>query len=74
MASLRAWTARVGGLFGRPQADRDLVDELNGHLDAHVEDNIRAGMTRGEARRQAALRLGGVDMTTEAYREQRSLP
>ncbi len=74
MASLRAWAARVGGLFGRPQADRDLVDELNGHLDAHVEDNIRAGMARDEARRQAALRLGGVDMTTEAYREQRTLP
>jgi len=74
MASLRAWAARVGGLFGRPQADRDLVDELNGHLDAHVEDNIRAGMARDEARRQAALTLGGVDMTTEAYREQRTVP
>src|SRR3954470_5725167 len=74
MASLRAFAARVAGLFGRPQADRDLVDELYGHLDAHVEDNIRAGMAHDEARRQAALRLGGVDMTTEAYREQRTLP
>ena len=74
VASLRVLVARVGGLFGRRQADRDLVDELNGHLDAHVEDNIRAGMARDEARRQAALRLGGVDMTTDAYREQRTLP
>jgi predicted permease len=74
MALLRAWLARVGGLVGRRRSDRDLTDELNGHLDAHIEDNLRAGMAHREAVRQASLTLGGVAMTTDSYREQRSLP
>ena len=38
MPTLRVWLARVGGLFAGRPADRDLSDELNGHLDAHIED------------------------------------
>jgi len=68
MASLRLWFARMCGLVSRRRSDADLADELNGHLDAHIADNLRAGMAPGEARRLAALKLGGVDMTTEAYR------
>src|SRR5262245_36989389 len=77
MATLRAWLARVGGLFGlfgRRQADRDVLDELNGHIDAHIADNLAAGMTLAEATRQASIRFGGVAMITDSYREQRSLP
>jgi predicted permease len=74
VSRLRACCARLSGLVGRTRADRDLADELNGHLDAHIDDNIRAGMPRDEAVRQAALKLGGVAMITDSYREQRSLP
>ena len=74
MASLRLWFARMCGLVSRRRSDADLADELNGHLDAHILDNLRAGMAYDEACRHASLKLGGLAMTTDSYREQRSLP
>ena len=68
MANIRAWLNRLTGQFGR-RRDLDLADELNGHLDAHIADNIQAGMAPDEARRVALLTLGGVEMTKETYRE-----
>jgi putative ABC transport system permease protein len=70
----RAALTRFLGLFARPHRDRDLSDELQSHLDFHVEDNIRAGLPAAEARRQALLTLGGLDQTKERYRDRRSLP
>ena len=40
----------------------------------HVEDNLRSGMTREEARRQALIRLGGLEQAQQAFREQATLP
>jgi hypothetical protein len=68
MARTRAWFARAAGIFRRHRCDRDLADELNSHLDAHIAENIRASMTPDDARRDALLKLGGVFQTTEAYR------
>jgi len=45
-----------------------------GALNAHIEDGIRGGLSADAARRDALLRLGGTDMTHEAYREQRGIP
>src|SRR4051794_21480705 len=73
MAGIRAWLARFTGLFGRRSNDAELTDELNGHLDAHIHDNIRAGMSPDQARRSALLTLGGVEMTKESYRERRGI-
>src|SRR4051812_35973921 len=42
---LRSVWARLLGLFAPDRADRDLSDELESHLQLHVDDNIRAGMT-----------------------------
>ena len=74
MAFLRSAFQRLLGLFGRSRVESALTDELNSHLDAHVQDNIRAGMTPDEARRQALLALGGVEATKQRYREERGLP
>src|SRR5262249_504566 len=52
----------------------DFGDELQSHLQLHIDDNIRAGMTPAEARRQALLALGGVVQVEEAYRDRRGLP
>ena len=38
----------------------------------HTADNIRAGMTPDEARRQARIALGGVEQAKERYRERRT--
>jgi predicted permease len=70
LAALR----RVGGLFGSSRRDLDLASEIESHLQMHIDDNVRAGMTPGEARRQAILRFGGVESVKDAYRDRRSLP
>lgn len=71
---LRALLVRLAGLFSRKDQDRELALELESHLQMHTEDNVRAGMTPEEARRQALIKLGGILPTTEQYRRQRGLP
>jgi putative ABC transport system permease protein len=74
MTSLRALLLRVGGLFHKDQYDADLSSELESHLRMHIEENLRAGMSPEGARRQALIKLGGVEQTKEMVREQRGLP
>jgi predicted permease len=71
---LRGLVLRLAGLFGRERRDRELAEELESHLQMHVEDNLRAGMSPREARRQALVKLGGVVQTAEECRRQRGLP
>ncbi|MCW5558258.1 MAG: ABC transporter permease [Verrucomicrobiae bacterium] len=65
---------RFGGLFKKQRQDRELDEEIESHLQMHIEDNLRLGLTPEEARRQAMIKLGGVESTKEAYRDQRGLP
>jgi macrolide transport system ATP-binding/permease protein len=74
MSQLRAMFSRVGGLFGGARRERELAEEIDSHVQMHVEDNLRAGMTPVEARRQAMLQMGGVEKTKQAYRERSTLP
>ena len=74
MRTLRAWLLRFGGVFNKHRRDRELADELESHLQLHIDDNLRAGMTPEEARRQALIKLGGVEQTKENYRDRRGLP
>ena len=74
MGVLREWILRFGDLFVKERRDRELADEIESHLGMHTEDNRRAGMTPEEARRQALIRLGGIEQTKEQYRHRRGLP
>jgi putative ABC transport system permease protein len=65
---------RFAGLFNKGRKDRELQEELASHIQMHMEDNLRSGMTPEEARRQAMIQMGGIESTKEAYREQRGLP
>jgi predicted permease len=40
----------------------------------HIEDNLRSGMTPPQARREAILKLGGIEQASQAYRERATLP
>jgi putative ABC transport system permease protein len=71
---LRALWMRASSLFHRAAWERDLDDELASHLEMHIADNIRAGMTPEAARRAALVRLGGVEQAKELYRERRRPP
>ena len=71
---LRAWVVRLGGLFDKERRDRELAEEFEFHLQMQVEDNLRSGMTPEEARRQAAIKLGGIEAAKEEYRDRRGVP
>jgi predicted permease len=64
---MRSWTQ------ARPGEER-LRAEIEDHLSFQTADNIRAGLSPVEARRQAVLKFGAVEATKEDYRDQRGLP
>ena len=74
MRPLRGWLLRVGELARRNRRERELAAEMECHLAMHIEDNLRSGMSAQEARRQALIKLGGVEQTKELVRERRGLP
>jgi putative ABC transport system permease protein len=74
MRTLRALLVRLGGAFGKPRRDRELTDEIESHLQLHIDDGLRAGLTLDEARRHAARQFGGREATKERYRDRRGLP
>jgi putative ABC transport system permease protein len=74
LRELRGWLVRFFGLFRRKQSEREFAEEMESHLAFHIEDNLLGGMSPEEARRQALIKLGGVTLTQELYREQRGLP
>jgi putative ABC transport system permease protein len=74
MGRLRGWASRLRGVFDGARRERDLADELESHLQLHVDDNIRRGMTPDAARTAALIRLGGLQSVTEQYRDQRTIP
>jgi predicted permease len=74
MNTLRTFFFRLRNLFRKKELDRDLHDELTSHLEMHIADNLRAGMSQEEARRNALLKLGGLEQTKESVRDQRGFP
>ncbi len=74
MRSLRAWLLRLRGSFRKQRLERDVSAEIESNLQLHINDNLRAGMAPEEARRQALLKLGGVEQTKEAYRDRAGIP
>jgi putative ABC transport system permease protein len=74
MRRLRALILRIMGMFNMGRADRELAEELEGHLQMHIDDNVRSGMTPEQARRNALIKLGGIESVKENYRDRRGVP
>jgi predicted permease len=74
MRRLLALLKRLTNLFGKKSHEREFSAEVESHLQLHIDDNLRSGMTPQEARRQALISLGGIEQTKEAYRERKGLP
>src|SRR5205809_7726654 len=74
MRRVRGWLSRFVSLFNRRRSDQELNDEIESHLEMHIEEHMRSGMTSEEARRRAMIKMGGIEATKEAYRDQRGLP
>ena len=69
---MRKWrriAVRLGGLFTARQREREWKAEFESHLEMHVEDNLRAGMSAEEARRQALVAFGGIESAKDSMRD-----
>jgi predicted permease len=74
MRQLRRLWMRLRATIGSGHSDGDFRDELESILQMHTDENFRAGMTSEEARRQALIRLGGVEQVQQVVRDRRGLP
>lgn len=72
MRPVRAWFLRLMGVF-RANRDDQFAEEIGAHLEMHVRDLIESGLSPEEARRQANIKLGGVESTRQAYRDAQHL-
>jgi predicted permease len=71
MKSLRRFLTRLRNLATGRQDDERLQEEIEEHIALQAAENLRAGLSPAEARRQAMLKFGGVEAMKEEYREER---
>jgi len=74
MRTLRAFLLYLRNLFHRKQLNREPQDELASHLEVHISDNLRSGMSPEEASRDALLKIGGLAQTKEPVQDHRGFP
>jgi predicted permease len=70
----RAIASRIRGFFSSRRLDADFQDELASHLSMLEDENLRRGLPREEAHRQARLRLGAGAPLRETHHDLRTLP
>lgn len=74
MRKLRALWLRFRAMFSARRIGDAFNSELEGHLAEHIDEGVRSGLSEAEARRQALLRIGGVEQVRQAYRDRATLP
>jgi predicted permease len=71
---LRRFFIRLSNFATGHGADQRLREELAEHLEFQTNENLRAGMSPVEARRQALLKLGAAEAIREDHHAEQSLP
>jgi predicted permease len=74
MSSLRRFLTRLLNSATSRAQDERLREEIEEHIALQTEENLRAGLSAVEARRQAMLKFGGVEAMKQDYRAARRLP
>jgi predicted permease len=74
MRFLRRFLIRLSNFATRQSADQRLQEEIAEHLAFQTEENLRAGMSPIEARRQAAIKFGAAEAIREHHGDEQSLP
>ena len=74
MRFLIRFLTRLANFVTGRRNDQRLREEMADHLAQQTAENLRAGMTRAESRRQAALKFGAVGAVREHYQAERGLP
>ena len=73
MRFLRRFFTRLANFVTRRRNDERLKEEIEEHLAQQTAENLRAGLSPAEARRQAMLKFGAVEAIKEDYRAERGL-
>jgi putative ABC transport system permease protein len=74
MRFLNRFLKRLTNFVTGRRDDQRLREEMEEHLAQQTEDNLRAGMSIAEARRQAVLKFGAAGAIREKYHSEVSLP
>ena len=74
MRVLRRFLVRLLNFATRQSADQRIREEMAEHVALQTEENLRAGMSPAEARRQAALKFGAADAIREQHHAEHSIP
>src|ERR1700675_1183866 len=74
MRLLRRFFIRLSNFITGRRADQRLREEMAEHLALQKQENLRAGMSPTEARRQAALKLGAAQAIREQHSAEQGLP
>ena len=74
LAQLRQTAARLSAFFRKEDLDRELNEELDGHVAMLADDYVRRGMTQDQAERAARLELGGRAQIRESHSDSRGIP
>jgi predicted permease len=73
MKSLRRFFTRLFNSAAKRAQEERLREEIHEHIALQTEENLRAGLSPVEARRQAMLKFGGVEAMKQDYRAERGL-
>jgi predicted permease len=74
MKFIRRFFIRLSNFATGRRADQRLREEMMEHLTFQTDENLRAGMSPAEARRQAVLKLGAAAAIREDHHAEHSLP
>src|SRR5580658_2062246 len=73
MSAPRRALARLFSFLRKSSLDDDLEAEIAAHIELATQQNIEQGLTPIEARRQALVRFGGMDLVKDQHREARGI-
>jgi predicted permease len=73
MKSLRRLFTRLFNTAARRAEEERLREEIAEHIALQTDENLRAGLSPIEARRQAMLKFGGVEAMKQDYRAERGV-
>ena len=74
MKTMRRLFQRLTSWVTSARDEEFLRDEIDEHIALQTAENLRAGLSPIDARRQALLKFGNVEAVKDSYRDQRGLP
>ena len=74
MRTFRRFFKRLNGWVSTRKDEERLRAEIETHIAFQIDENLRAGLSPEEARREALWKFGPVETVKESYREHRGLP